>query len=162
MLRQQYGISLQRLRKVGAELRKRRDEPWSALTFYVVGKDVFAQGQADQAIRRANQTGQQVMPFALERVDSDVRAAVRRLRQRPPEQIGKIARHRYVADDQPVLAGTRVPTGAVWEFHAAGYSIEDIRRQYPQLTSEDVMAALAFERQRPSAPSPWASRGCGC
>jgi uncharacterized protein (DUF433 family) len=146
MLRNTHRIPLQQLRKVGKELRKRYDEPWSALTFYLVGKQVFY--QEGEAIKRADETGQAVMPFELTRVERDVQAALKRLRERAPEQIGRIDRNRYIADDQYTIAGTRIPTQAIWEFHAAGYSDQEIRRQYPHLAPEDVRAAIDFERER--------------
>jgi uncharacterized protein (DUF433 family) len=145
-LRKEHKIPLQQLRKVGAELRRRFDEPWSRLTFYVVGRQLFY--QESEAIHRADETGQTVMPFELTQVESDVRARMQDLRRRTARQIGHISRNRYVAANQPVLAGTRIPTDAVWEFHAAGYPTESILRQYPQLTPADVHAALAFERRR--------------
>jgi len=147
-LRKDYGIPLQRLRRVGEELHRRYGEPWAALTFYVVGDDVFYQDQEREAIRRADETGQEVMPFELTRVERDVRARVDALRRRSPQQVGKIRRNRYVADDQPVLDGTRIPTAAIWEFHEDGYRVADILRQYPQLTAEDVGAAIDFEAER--------------
>ena len=47
----------------------------------------------------------------------------------------------------PVIAGTRIPTAAIRRFREAGYSIEQIIRQYPTLTAEDIKGALAFEER---------------
>ncbi len=44
-----------------------------------------------------------------------------------------------------VLAGTRIPTGAIRRFAEAGYTVNQILREYPSLTREDVAAALAHE-----------------
>jgi uncharacterized protein (DUF433 family) len=148
VLRKVHRVPLQRLRKVGAVLRTLYDEPWSTLTFYVVGRDVYYQDEHDAAIKRADETGQTIMPFALDRVERDVRAALAELRRRKPAQIGRIDRHRHVAENRPVLAGTRVPTVAVWEFFVAGHPVEAILRQYPQLTERDVRAAVDFEEER--------------
>jgi uncharacterized protein (DUF433 family) len=148
VLRNTYKVPLQTLRKVGAYLRERFDEPWSLLTFYVVGKQVYYQDQKDQAIKRADETGQTVMDVHVARVESDVRARLRELRQRAPEQVGTIERNRYIADNQYVIGGTRIPTRAIWEFDQAGYSVNGILRQYPHLKPEDVRAAIDFERGR--------------
>jgi uncharacterized protein (DUF433 family) len=44
-----------------------------------------------------------------------------------------------------VIAGTRIPINAVKDFHAAGYSTDQIIKEYPDLTAEDVEAALAHK-----------------
>ena len=48
----------------------------------------------------------------------------------------------------PVLAGTRIPTSAVWSFHEDGYTTEQIIDQYPRLYPDDIRAAIAFEQER--------------
>jgi len=151
-MRKIYHVPLQELRKVGAILSELYDAPWSQLTFYIVGKAVYYQEDRDAAVRRARPGHQQIMEFDLARVEGDVRRALDALRRRTSQQIGRVTKHRYVAGNQPVLAGTRVPTLAIWEFHAAGYSREAIVKEYPQLTLKDVDAAIAFEKDRlPSA-----------
>ena len=40
------------------------------------------------------------------------------------------------------LAGTRIPVHAIKSFHDHGYSVSEIIGEYPDLTSEDVEAAL--------------------
>jgi uncharacterized protein (DUF433 family) len=41
-----------------------------------------------------------------------------------------------------VIAGTRIPIGAIVNFSKAGYSPEQIVGEYPTLTIRDVEAAL--------------------
>lgn len=147
-MRLTHQIPLQRLRRVGADLRRRFDQPWSLLTFYIVGKQVFYQEDRHAAIKRADRTGQQVMPFELTRVEGDMRRAIARLRTRAQDQIGRITQNRYVAENRPTLAGTRITTAAVWEFHAGGYSTQTILREYPQLKPADIAAVIAFEEKR--------------
>ena len=77
-----------------------------------------------------------------------MREAAKQLRKRRKEDIGKIKRHRYVAHNADVLAGTRIPTAAVWDFHVAGYSADAIIEQYPTLTAADVEAAIEHETRR--------------
>jgi uncharacterized protein (DUF433 family) len=148
-LRKTYGIPLQHLRRVGSYLGERYTEPWAQLTFYVVGRVVFYQEEKWAAIASAEGTGQQFMEFALRRVEGDVNKEIARLRTRDTTQVGRIIQHRFVAQNRPVLDGTRVPTEAIWEFHVAEYPMTRILAEYPQLRAEDVDAAIDFERKRP-------------
>lgn len=52
----------------------------------------------------------------------------------------------------PVIVGTRIPARAVKSFHAAGYTVDDIRREYPDLTVEQVEAAIAYVEPEPMNP----------
>lgn len=70
----------------------------------------------------------------------DVEARVAKLFAR--REFGKIdERH-------GLIAGTRVRTSAVWAFHLEGSATDDIIAQFPNLTSKDVEAAIAYERDR--------------
>ncbi|HEY2292816.1 MAG TPA: DUF433 domain-containing protein [Thermoanaerobaculia bacterium] len=56
---------------------------------------------------------------------------------------------RIVADPEihhgePCIAGTRIPVRMIVGSLADGLTIEQIVAEYPQLTSEDVLAALAY------------------
>jgi uncharacterized protein (DUF433 family) len=74
------------------------------------------------------------------------------MQARDEDEIGQIFQHRYIAHNEPVLAGTRIRTSAIWNFHQAGYSTEEILAEYPRLTAQDVDAAIEFEtRQRQAA-----------
>ncbi len=151
-MRKLHHVPLQELRKVGKVLSERYVAPWSQLTFYIVGTNVFYQEDRDAAVKSTRPGHQHIMEFELVRVEGDVRKAVDQMRRRTTRQIGNVTRRKHVAGNQPVLDGTRVPTAAIWEFHAAGYPRESIVEEYPQLTLQDVDAAIAFERSRlPSA-----------
>lgn len=152
-MRKFHHVPLQELRKVGKVLAERYEAPWSLLTFYIVGTTVFYQEDRAAAVKSARPGHQQIMQFELVRVEGDVQKTLDLLRQRTSEQIGNVTRRKYVAGNQAVLDGTRVPTAAIWEFHAAGYSRESIVAEYPQLTLQDVDAAIAFERNRLPAAS---------
>jgi uncharacterized protein (DUF433 family) len=91
------------------------------------------------------------MPVAMDEITRDVRAAIAAAKRRSPNEIGKIERHRNVAQNVPVLAGTRIPTRAVWSFHEEGYDTSEIKRQYPRLERKDIEVAIEFERRRHSA-----------
>jgi uncharacterized protein (DUF433 family) len=49
-----------------------------------------------------------------------------------------------------VVAGTRIPVAAIRRFKDAGYSVDQIIQEYPDLTPQDVEAALAHQEE-PSA-----------
>ncbi len=44
----------------------------------------------------------------------------------------------------PCIRGTRIPVRTIVGSLADGMSVEEIREAYPQLTPEDVSAALAY------------------
>jgi uncharacterized protein (DUF433 family) len=81
-------------------------------------------------------------------VANEVRCAIPNLRERTEAQLGRIERHRFVMRNASVVAGTRIPTSAIWNFHAAGYTTSAIIREYPNLTRRDVTAEIDFERRR--------------
>ncbi len=49
-----------------------------------------------------------------------------------------------VCNGQPTFEGTRISVQTVLEFLGAGDAPEDIVREYPALSSEDVREALRF------------------
>ena len=73
------------------------------------------------------------MPIEWKRVAADVRSHVERGRQRAPSDYGRIEKRRQIARNAEVLAGTRIPTAAVWSLHKADYSVAAIIREYPRL-----------------------------
>jgi len=48
---------------------------------------------------------------------------------------------------KPVVRGTRITVEIILEQLAADWPIEEILAQYPRLTREDVLAAIAYARQ---------------
>lgn len=84
----------------------------------------------------------------MEKIANEMSAAAAQLKERKPEEVGKITRQRFVVHNASVLAGTRVPTSAVWNLHEAGYSAPEIIREYPRLKAEDIDAAIAHEEGR--------------
>ncbi|MGQ0712811.1 MAG: DUF433 domain-containing protein [Gemmatimonadaceae bacterium] len=151
LLRNRHEIPLQELRRVGAWLNERHDAPWSTLRFALRGRRVvFFDPFADVAVEPRG-AGQEVLPIALEPIANEMRDAADRLRERRKDQIGQVSRNRYVVHNAWVLAGTRIPTTAIWNYHHAGYSAADIIKEYPTLTRADVRAAIAFEKRRQSA-----------
>ena len=45
---------------------------------------------------------------------------------------------------KPVIKGTRIPVYLILEMLANGMSVEEILREYPELTEEDVREAIKY------------------
>ena len=60
-----------------------------------------------------------------------------------------VEEERVVIDEKilggkPVIRGTRIPVYLIVELVANGLSIKDILKEYPELSEEDVKAALRY------------------
>lgn len=142
-------LPLQQLRKLGAWLSEHYDTPWSSLRFAVAGEQVFFRDPDDGDWVATRPRGQAVLrDFHLQDIAEQTTLAAERLRERDPADIGRVEQKRFVMHNAPVLAGTRIRTAAVWNFHEAGYSTADMLKQFPRLTPADVDAAIAWECQR--------------
>lgn len=142
------GVPLQELRRVGEWLKARHADPWSTQQFYLQGRKVVLHDPASGAPTEASGVGQRVLAIALEPIAGQMQRAAERLRARGKDQVGKIVRNRYVVHNAYVVAGTRIPTSAIWNLHAAEYSAKDIIREYPRLKLKDITAAISFEGRR--------------
>ncbi|KQM50975.1 hypothetical protein ASE69_06315 [Sphingomonas sp. Leaf208] len=148
-LRNEKRISLAHLRDVARDLSHLGDAKWTATTLYVLGKRVvFVDPRTN--LRQDVVSGQRVFDIPLRVVISSTRRAVLDLNDRS-ERTGQIVRARFVAQNEPVIAGTRVSVAAIREFASAGYSSAKIIKEYPGLTDADVEAALGFEPERVAA-----------
>ncbi len=117
----------------------------SKTVLYVLGKRVIFHDPNTEQLREVVD-GQYIFPSVpLERVFSDTKRDVANINLRPADKIGRVERSRNVSHNAWVIAGTRIATAAIRRFSEAGYSIEQIVREYPDLTPEDVEAALAHE-----------------
>jgi uncharacterized protein (DUF433 family) len=120
---------------------------WAKTTLRVIpGKNprvVFVNPETEE-MEEEVVSGQGVLQIPLLVVTGDMREAVRRMRQRDEASVGKFERRRGIAHNQIVIAGTRIPVRSVKAFADAGYSIEQIKREYPTLTDEDIRAAIRF------------------
>lgn len=148
ILRKQHKSALQELRRVGAWLRAQHETPWSSLRFALAGRKVVFFDPVTGIATEPRGRGQAVLDIALEPIANEMRQAAERLRERQSEQIGRIVRNRYVVHNAWTLAGTRIPTQAIWNFHQAGYDVAAILAEYPRLTADDVHAAVEFEGRR--------------
>jgi uncharacterized protein (DUF433 family) len=114
----------------------------------LAGKRVIFFDPVTNAPTEAGPYGQVVLNVAIERIAHEMREAALRLRDREPQQHGQIVRNRYVVHNAWTVAGTRIPTEAIWNFHQAGYDTARILNEYPRLTEKDVNAAIEFEAGR--------------
>ena len=129
------------LGKLAAWLREHGETPLAELGVYL------RDGQVD-LVERGVELPPGGVRFELAPLAADLRRAAERLGQRTPDEIGQVVRRRGVMGGAPVLAGTRIPTKAVWSFHEAGYGTAEIFEQYPRLTEDDIRAAIAYEAER--------------
>jgi uncharacterized protein (DUF433 family)/DNA-binding transcriptional MerR regulator len=142
-------VPLQTLRQVGGYLRRYHDTPWASLALYVRGREVvFRDPDNPDVFMSAVSPGQNVFPIELLVIARKVGERAQILKARRDDQMGKVRRHRFVVQNKPVLAGTRVPTAAVWNLHEAGYSAHRIIAEFPRLGPQDVKAAIQYERKR--------------
>jgi uncharacterized protein (DUF433 family) len=143
-LRNEANVPLPHLREVKDKLAHLGDDLWSKTTLYVLNKHViFDNPETEQ--REVVTTGEGVLQIPLVAVSGKMEAAARLLLTRNKETVGKIERNRNVVQNEPVIAGTRIPVKSVKAFADAGYSIEQIKQEYPTLTEADIRAAIAYE-----------------
>jgi len=144
-LRNDLGVSLPHLREVSHRLSFLRDERWTGVKLWVLDKRVVWQ-EPKSEIPQEVLSGQYVLkPIALEEVVDSTKASIAQMpRARREGSIGRVERKRNVSRNAPVIAGTRIPVATIKRFHDAGYSAEAIIEEYPDLTTQDVRAALVY------------------
>ena len=142
-LRNEARVSLPHLREVKDQLDHLGEDMWAKTTLYVLNRRVVF---VNPKTRRREDvvTGQCILQIPLKVVRGNTEKAVRSLWTRDKVNIGHIQRKRGVASSQPVLAGTRIPVRAIKAFWDEGYTISQIRAQYPALSVKDIKAALEF------------------
>lgn len=143
-LRNVHNVSMPELRKTARDLAHLGDDVWTTTTLYVHrGRVVFDEPETLQ--KREVTTKQYIADIPLEVVISNTRDAIALMNRRDESQIGHITRNRFVQQNKPVIAGTRIPVAAIQSFARAGYSPEAIVEQYPGISVEDVRAALEYQ-----------------
>jgi uncharacterized protein (DUF433 family) len=144
-IRNEARVSLQQLREVKEKLTHLGDHLWAQTTLYVLNRNVIFHNP-ETGTREEVLSGQAILEIPLRVVSGKVEEAVRSMRARDTSLVGTIERQRNVAHNEPVLAGTRIPVRSIKAFAKAGYSAEQIRKEYPTLTEEDIRAALAYDK----------------
>jgi uncharacterized protein (DUF433 family)/DNA-binding transcriptional MerR regulator len=148
-LRNQKKIPLKHLRDVSAKLSHLGDRKWSGTTLYVLGRRVVLEDPSTRH-REDVVSGQQVFNIPLRVVIKNTRDRIKQLSNRDSE-LGQFTRGKFVAHNELVFSGTRIPVSLVVEFHEAGYTPAKIRREFPDLTATDIEAAIAAFGQRKAA-----------
>lgn len=143
-LRNDASVPLPHLRDVKEKLSHLGDDLWAKTTLYVLNRRVIFHNP-DGDVREEVVSGQAILEIPLHVVTSGVKEAVEALRRRDAASVGKIEKQRNIAHNAAVVAGTRIPVKSIKAFARAGYSVEDIRKEYPTLTPEDVQAAIDYE-----------------
>ena len=141
----EMGVSFPELKKARAFFASEANEHWASRRFFVVGNRLFF--THDDAIVAARPPGHRIMPDVLDlgEIVQDVQAAVAKLSERTPDQIGQITHDRLIMNGAPVLAGTRIPTANIAWWARNGYSDTEIQHEFPRLHLEDIRSAVAFE-----------------
>jgi DNA-binding transcriptional MerR regulator len=94
-LRNGFHVPLQGLRKANEWLRAHYESPWSSLTLFVRGREVFFPDPDTESRRSALHPERLAMPIEMQEVAQQLRREADRLRERRAEQIGQIERRRW-------------------------------------------------------------------
>jgi uncharacterized protein (DUF433 family) len=141
MLRVRNGVPLQHLRKVADNLAHMKDELWSSTSLFVQDKKVLVVnpefGQPQEIV-----SGQYVLRIPLSEIIEETRNDILAFRSRPANTVGHLSRNRGIARNALVVSGTRIRVGSVLRLHEDGYTVDQIIAEYPDLTAEDIEAAL--------------------
>jgi uncharacterized protein (DUF433 family) len=141
-LRNEARVSLPHLREVKEKLAHLGDDVWAKTTLYVLNRRVIFDNP-ETSKREEIVSGQAILQIPLKVVQGNMKRAVEHLWEREEKTIGNVQRKRGTANNKPVVAGTRIPVKAIKAFKDAGYTVRQIREQYPVLTDKDIRAALA-------------------
>lgn len=143
-LRNVHGVSMPELKKTADKLGHLGDDRWTATTLYVFRRKVVFD-DPETLTKREVTTNQYVADIPLEVVISDTKSDVAELNANRDEgERGQVIKTKFVNRSAAVIAGTRIPVRVIREFADAGYSVEQIMKEYPTLTAEDVEAAVQF------------------
>ncbi len=145
LLRVQNGVPLQHLRKVAETLSHLKDALWTNTKLYVANRRVVFSdpitGKPQEVV-----SGQFVMEYSLLKLIEDTSESIEAIGRRSPDQVGKVVKIRGINRNAWIIAGTRIPISSVRRLHEDGYSVDQIIAEYPDLTEDDVRAALSHER----------------
>lgn len=147
MLRVQNSVPLQHLRRVAEKLSHLKDDLWTKTTLFVVDRKVVIvnpeTGTPQEVV-----SGQYLLGIPLKKVMEDTSADIISLTKRQKNQIGRVARSRGISRNAWVVSGTRIPVDAIKRLHEDGFDIDAIIEEYPDLTKEDIEAALKHKDSR--------------
>jgi uncharacterized protein (DUF433 family) len=145
VLMKDYRVTLRHLKDTADRLAKKGYEHWADVKLFVVNGQVHFRNPGTDEVEGLKD-GQLAMLSIID-VITDVEKRVVELQRRSTFQHGRVEHHKYVARNADVVAGTRIPTAAIRRYSEAGYSPEDILKEYPTLTKADVEGALVHEKR---------------
>jgi uncharacterized protein (DUF433 family) len=144
------GVPIRRLKELGKLLRELPDTSWASTRFFVRQGNVYF-NYRDALVSAKPHAGQQafreIEEVGLEPIVLRLQQQVAKLRTREPEDIGRVSRSRFIMGGQPVIAGTRITTAMISGLVQDGFTVEQILKEYPRLTPEDIQAAVRAERE---------------
>ncbi|MXN51872.1 DUF433 domain-containing protein [Shinella sp. AETb1-6] len=148
-LRNDTRVSMDHLKEVKRDLAHLGEDLWVKSTLYLLGKKVVI--ERDDETRHEAGSGQEVFQIPLKIIVGGMRERIREMNKRGADEVGHIERTRGIVGNKPVIAGTRIPVSSIKEFSEAGFSVDQIMKEYPSLDRMDVEAAIAFKDKRNAA-----------
>jgi uncharacterized protein (DUF433 family) len=148
-LRHEHHVSLQHLRQVAVKLSELGQDIWRQTTLYLLGRRVVVKKPGEEPVEVL--TGQKILSIPLRKVAADTQRDAKELLRRPDNVVGRIGHSTGVADREALIRGTRITVSTIKAYADAGYSPDDIIREYPDLTRDDVAAALAHTEAKRAA-----------
>lgn len=139
-----YRIGIARLEALAKRMEEDEISHWADAKVWVVNGELHYWHPRLNEIK-GSETGQLAM-VPIINVIEEVKAKIDNIKTRQAETFGKVERHKYVARNSWVVAGTRIPTATIRRYIEAGYSRSAIIDEYPSLTSDDIDAALDHEK----------------
>lgn len=146
-LRNNSKCTMAHLREVRDTLSGLGNDRWTKTRLYVVNREVVFVPEGD-ARPEGVITGQGIITIMLADVVEDLQTAIMELNSRDPATVGKISKSRHILRNTPVIAGTRIPVSTIVEWLDAGYSESAIISEYPDLTSDDIAAVIAYGAEK--------------
>ena len=107
------GVSFAELKKVQRSFVPNGHGERLVRSFYVVGNRLFDSRSEALAANNVKYPSEELTTVDLNEVTALVEEGVRRLAERQPEQIGQVARNRWIMGGVPIIAGTRIPTQTI-------------------------------------------------
>jgi uncharacterized protein (DUF433 family) len=146
ILRDVHHVHLDDIREIERRLKGTPDAEWSKLVFYI-GQDkrVYFEEPTTKTTVAISPLGQTSL-FEVRLVILQVERQLVLMNRRTKAQVGKVTNSRFVLHNASIIAGTRIPTNAVYDLYQAGFSIPQIIAEYPRLTAKDITAAIQFEQ----------------
>jgi DNA-binding transcriptional MerR regulator len=143
-LRVGNGVPLQHLRQVAEKLSHLKEDLWTKTTLYVANRKVVFSDHTTGKPREVV-SGQFVMEYPLIEEIRATSAEIEASAIRSADQIGRLGKLRSINRNAWTISGTRIPMASVKRLYEDGYSVEQIIAEYPDLTEDDVQAALAHK-----------------